>query len=91
MLRQMLLGDFVFLIPRRAIDHRDPVRFGPPTQLPAETARHAHQMLVIQSFIGTVGQSHRPGRDAETKGYLRAAVATNAEIRPVSHRTGSKR
>ena len=57
MLRQMLLGDLVFLLARRTIDHRDPVGFGPPTQPPAETARHAHQMLVIQSFIGTVQES----------------------------------
>ena len=57
MLRKMFPGDLVFFFAPRAIDHWDPVGFGPPMQPPAEAARHAHQMLVIQSFIGTIQEA----------------------------------
>ena len=51
---KVLLRHLMLVLPRGAVDDRDAMGFGPGTKTTAESAGHAHQMVVVQIFIGTV-------------------------------------
>ncbi len=59
---QIILGDLVLAVARRAVFHWNMVRFSPSPQPTAEPARHTHQVCVIELLIAAV---ERPPPAAE--------------------------
>src|SRR5271154_7093941 len=47
----MLFRHLVLLFAGRAVDHRDAVVFRPGPQAPAESARHAHEVVIVEILI----------------------------------------
>ena len=60
---EMLLPHPVFVFAGRAVEDGDAVLFCPGPQAPAESACHAHQMVVVEVGIATV-QSTPPDTQA---------------------------
>jgi hypothetical protein len=70
---QILLSDLVFVVSGRTVQNWNMVGLGPRPQPSAETACHAHQVSVIEVFIGTL-QCAPPAAEA-------ASINTFAEVR----------